>query len=76
MTRVEVVRAEPLCLDIKAAAASVGVSVWVLRRWINEGLLPTVKFPSTSDSRTPSRRVLIAADDLRAFVNQYREVVR
>lgn len=62
----------PLCLDVKAAAASLGVSVWVLRNWIDEGLLPTVKFPSTKHPGERSRRVLISADDLKAFVERHR----
>lgn len=63
----------PLCLDVKAAAASLGVSVWVLRRWIDEGLIPTVKFPSVKHVGETTRRVLIAAEDLKAFVDRHRE---
>jgi predicted site-specific integrase-resolvase len=37
---------EPLCLDLKSAAASLGISVWTLRRYVEDGLIPTVKFPS------------------------------
>lgn len=63
----------PLCLDVKSAAASLGVSVWVVRRWIDDGLLPTVKFPSAKHVGATSRRILIAAEDLKAFVDRYRE---
>ncbi len=63
----------PLCLDVKTAATSVGLSVWVLRRYIDEGLLPTVKFPSVKYPGETSRRVLIAVSDLEAFVAKYRE---
>ena len=65
----------PLCLDVKAAAASVGVSVWVLRKWIDDGLLPTVKFPSAKYAGEQSRRVLIAVDDLTAFVERHKTAV-
>lgn len=63
---------EPLCLSVKEAAASVGVSVWTLRQWIAEGLIPTMRFPSTKYGGEPTRRILIAADDLRAFVARFR----
>jgi len=63
----------PLCLSVAEAAKSLGVSVWVLRRWIDDGLLPTVKFPSANDASQPNRRVLIAVRDLEAFVNAHRE---
>jgi hypothetical protein len=62
----------PLCLDVRAAAEAVGVSVWVLRRYIDEGLLPTIKFPSVKYDGETSRRVLISIDDLRAFVERHR----
>ncbi len=63
----------PLCLDVKSAAAAVGLSVWVLRRYIDEGFLPTVKFPSVKYPGERSRRVLIAVTDLEAFVAKHRE---
>ncbi len=64
---------EPLCLSVKEAAASIGVSPWTLRQYIAEGLLPTMRFPSTKYHGESTRRVLIAADDLRAFVARFRE---
>lgn len=63
---------EPLCVDLRTAAAAIGVSVWVLRRWIDEGRIPTVRFPSVKHEGEPSRRVLIASKDLRAFVKRHR----
>ena len=63
----------PLCVDVKTAAGAVGVSVWVLRRYIEDGLLPTVKFPSVKYSGEVSRRVLIAVADLEAFVAKHRQ---
>jgi predicted site-specific integrase-resolvase len=62
----------PLCLDVKEAAASVGLSTSVLRSYIESGLLPTIRMPSTKYENTPSRRVLISVDDLRAFVEKHR----
>jgi predicted site-specific integrase-resolvase len=67
--------APPLCLDLKSAAASLGISVWVLRRYIEDKLIPTVKFPSAKNAGEQSRRVLIKVADLEAFVNKHRENV-
>jgi excisionase family DNA binding protein len=66
--------AAALCLNVKAAAKVLGVSEGVLRDWIARGLLPAVKFPSTRRTGEHSRRVLVAFDDLRAFVVKHREV--
>lgn len=63
-----------LTVDLKTAAEIIGVSVWVLRRYIAEGRIPVVKFPSTKHDRESSRRVLIAVSDLEAFVSAHREV--
>lgn len=62
-----------LCVDAKRAAKMIGVSVWVLRRWIAEDLIPVLRFPSTKHAGEPSRRVLIAVRDLETFVATYRE---
>lgn len=61
----------PLCLDIEGAAASIGMSPTVLRSYIDAGLLPVIKFPGKHQGER-SRRVLVAVDDLRAFVEQHR----
>jgi hypothetical protein len=63
----------PLCVDAKVAARLLGVSVWTLRGYIDDGLIPTVKFPSCKYPGETSRRVLIAVDDLKAFVQMCRE---
>ncbi len=63
----------PLCVDRKAAAASLGVSPWVLDRYIADGLLPVVRLPSTRHPAETSRRVLIAVTDLEALVARFRE---
>lgn len=61
----------PLTVDVKQAAAMLGMSVWMVRDYIDRGLLPTVKFPSRFEGER-SRRVLVAVSDLEAFVQQYR----
>jgi hypothetical protein len=63
---------ERLCVDVKTAAASLGVSVWTLRSWIDEGLIATVRFPGSKNPDKASRRVLLAVADLTVFVDQHR----
>lgn len=62
-----------LSVDRKEAARALGVSPWVLDRYIADGLLPVVKFPSTKHPDEMSRRVLIAVADLEALVKRFRE---
>jgi predicted site-specific integrase-resolvase len=62
----------PLVLDVKQAAAFIGVSTWVLRRYIDTGLLPTVQYPSAKFPGERSRRTLLAVSDLEAFVSRHR----
>ena len=64
--------AEILCVDLKTAATAIGQSVWTLRGYIDEGLIPTMKFPSSKYPGETSRRVLIAVDDLKEFVQRCR----
>jgi hypothetical protein len=61
----------PLVVDRKTAAAAIGTSVWMLDRYIADGLLATVKYPGVYDGEK-SRRVLIAVSDLEAFVARHR----
>ncbi|HEX5474969.1 MAG TPA: helix-turn-helix domain-containing protein [Vicinamibacterales bacterium] len=61
----------PLVLDVKAAAEATGMSEWMLRRYVRDGLLPTVKYPGRYDGET-SRRILIAVEDLQDFVRRHR----
>jgi hypothetical protein len=63
----------PLVLTRKEAAAALRVSVWILDRYIADGLLPTVTLPSTKHPGEKNRRVLIAVADLEAFVAKHRE---
>ena len=63
----------PLVLDVNAAAKMIGVSPWVLRHYIDMGLLPTVRYPSAKRPGKPNRRVLIAVRDLAEFVERHRE---
>jgi hypothetical protein len=60
-------------VDRKAAAAAIGVSPWVLDRYIADGLLPVVRLPSTRHAGETSRRVLIAVRDLETFIARYRD---
>lgn len=64
----------PLSVSVKVGAAMIGLSPSVLRAYIDQGLIPVVKFPSTSAKHQgeQSRRVLIAVADLEKFVEQYR----
>jgi hypothetical protein len=66
----------PLIVSVKEAAAALGVSAWVVRRYVADGLLATVQFPSTRHRGETTRRILIAVADLEAFVLKHREVVR
>jgi len=60
-----------LCIDIETAAEAIGMSETVVRGFVDRGLLPIVKFPGAKQGER-SRRVLIAVEDLRAFVDAHR----
>lgn len=62
----------PLCVDVPSAALTLGVGVSAIRKWIDAGDLPVVKFPSEKHEGERSRRVLIAVADLEAFVRKHR----
>jgi hypothetical protein len=63
----------PLCVDVERGAEMLGVGTSSVRRWIEAGALPVVKFPSEKHEGEKSRRVLIAVADLEAFVAKHRE---
>jgi excisionase family DNA binding protein len=63
----------PLCVPVEKAAEALGVGTSAVRRWIESGELPIVKFPSEKYEGEKSRRVLIAVTDLEAFVAKHRE---
>ena len=65
-----------LVVDAREAAKTLGVSVWVMRRYIADELIPTIQFPSTKRPGESTRRVLIAVADLEKFVDAHREVSR
>lgn len=65
----------PLCVDVEHAAEAIGVSATAVRAFIDQGLLPVVKFPSVKHADEKSRRVLIAVEDLVEFIRKYREPV-
>ena len=61
-----------LVFSRREAAAALGVATWTIDKWIAEGLIPVIRFPSSRHAHEQSRRVLIAASDLQAFVGQHR----
>jgi predicted site-specific integrase-resolvase len=63
----------PLVVDLKTAASTLGVSVWTLRRFISDGLIPTVTYPSAKYPGERNRRVLIAVEDLERFVRAHKQ---
>lgn len=63
----------PLVYSLQEAAAALGVSEWSVRRFVADGLLPAVRYPSTRDTGRGNRRVLISVDALRAFRDQHQE---
>ena len=63
---------QPLCVDVRQAALMIGVSPWTVREYIATGDLATIKLPSTKGNESRSRRVLIAVDDLRAFIARFK----
>jgi len=62
----------PLCVDVERAALALGVGTSSVRRWIESGELPIIKFPSEKHAGERSRRVLIAVSDLENFVLKHR----
>jgi predicted site-specific integrase-resolvase len=66
----------PLCVNVKAAAAALGVSPWTVRYLIADGQLPVIKLPSAKSNAESNRRILIAVEDLNALVAKHREVAR
>ncbi|PYR31031.1 MAG: hypothetical protein DMF90_26455 [Acidobacteria bacterium] len=55
-----------LCLDVSAAAATIGVSPWLLRHHIAESLLRTVPLSSVQRPGEASRRVLVVVAETRS----------
>jgi hypothetical protein len=64
--------ADTLIVNVAEAARQLGVSAWTVRRYIADGLLPVVEFPSTSHRGERNRRVLISIEDLKGFRDRYR----
>lgn len=63
----------PISVGIKDAAAAMGVCTKTIRQWIDDGQLPTVKFPSVKYPGEHGKRILILVEDLRAFAAKHRE---
>ena len=70
---VTITAAPTLVVDIPTAAEIIGASESDVRRWIADGLLPCVRYPSSRRPGEPSRRILVAVADLAAFVARHRE---
>ncbi len=62
----------PICIDVPSVALALGVGTSSVRKWIDSGELPIVKFPSDKHANEKSRRILIAVADLAAFVEKHR----
>jgi excisionase family DNA binding protein len=58
----------PAVLTVEQSAEYIGVSEWSVRRYVADGLIPTVRYPSAKHPGEQSRRVLIRREDLDAFV--------
>ncbi len=70
----DITSAQTICVDTRRAAEILGgVSQWTVRAWIANADVAVVKLPGVRRGET-SRRVLIAIDDLKAFVLRHREV--
>ena len=65
-----------LVVYVKEASTTLGVGVWVLRRYVADNLIPVIAYPSTKRPGESTRRVLIAVSDLLKFVDASREVSR
>src|SRR5881392_2356312 len=63
---------EPICVDFPTAAEVINVSLWTLRGYVADGLIPTVEFPSSKHPGEKSRRRVLLVSDLRAFARKYR----
>jgi len=65
-------RADMRVVNISNAARYAGVSRWTIRRWINEGKLPFVRYPSGSDD-TQFRADRVDLNDLDALIERSKD---
>ena len=63
---------EPICVDFPTGAKVLDVSLWTLRNYVAEGLLPTIEYPSGKHPGEKSRRRVLLVSDLRAFALKHR----
>lgn len=61
-----------ICYGIKEAAAALCVCTKTVRQWVDDGELPTIQFPSVKYPGERGKRILILADDLKAFAERHR----
>src|SRR5262245_44833476 len=62
----------PFVVGAKDAARLLGSEPTQVRRWIADGLLPSIRYPSTRRAGESSRRILVPIADLEQFVEQHR----
>ncbi|MCC7033838.1 MAG: helix-turn-helix domain-containing protein [Acidobacteria bacterium] len=62
----------PLVVGVDEAAALLGADASQVRKWVADGLLPSVRYPSVRRAGESSRRILLAVSDLTAFVTRHR----
>jgi hypothetical protein len=67
----------PRLIDLRTAAAYLGVSFWTMRDWVLAGHLPAMQLPALrarSGARPGQslRRVLVDVRDLDAFIDAHK----
>jgi excisionase family DNA binding protein len=68
----------PRLLDLKQAAAYLGVSYWTVRDWVLAGRVPAISLPGLrpregARARQTLRRALVDLADLDAFVDRCKD---
>ena len=61
-----------LVLSLHEASALVSMHPWTLRQYVAQGELKTLRLPSVKGSHPNTRRILIAREDLDAFIAKFR----
>jgi hypothetical protein len=64
----------PRLLDVRGAAAYLGVSPWTLRCFVADGHVRTVTLPSTRQGKVGNRKLLFDLKDLDSFVEKQRHL--
>ncbi len=74
----EIAALPPRLLNLKQAAAYLGVSYWTMRDWMLAGRLPVITLPGLrpregAKARESLRRALVDVADLDAFIDRCKE---